>query len=230
MPIEDRAADTWEPLIAVADLAGGDWPERARNAAKAMTGEAAEDEATASLARRLLSDLRTVFGEADKMHGQDILTALHAIEDAPWGDFFGRPFTANDLSKLLRPYNVKPRDVKIKDVNKKGYYRADLWETWTCYLPSVPDPCQDPATPATPATSQVNGVPPVAGSAFKPLPATGSVPVTSAVALVAGVAAPGQYLAHEAGPCNRCGTTIHRYGAGGTPLCAECTSQLAQAA
>ena len=26
MPLEDRAADTWEPLIAVADLAGGDWP------------------------------------------------------------------------------------------------------------------------------------------------------------------------------------------------------------
>ena len=26
MPVEDRAADTWEPLIAVADAAGGHWP------------------------------------------------------------------------------------------------------------------------------------------------------------------------------------------------------------
>ena len=30
MPLEDRAADTWEPLIAVADLAGRDWPDLAR--------------------------------------------------------------------------------------------------------------------------------------------------------------------------------------------------------
>jgi hypothetical protein len=32
MPVEDRAADTWEPLITVADHAGGQWPERARAA------------------------------------------------------------------------------------------------------------------------------------------------------------------------------------------------------
>ena len=30
LPVEDRAADTWEPLIIVAGLAGGDWPDRAR--------------------------------------------------------------------------------------------------------------------------------------------------------------------------------------------------------
>jgi hypothetical protein len=30
MPVEDRAADTWEPLVAVADHAGHDWPDRAR--------------------------------------------------------------------------------------------------------------------------------------------------------------------------------------------------------
>ena len=38
MPLEDRAADTWEPLIAVADLAEGhDWPGIARRAAVALT-------------------------------------------------------------------------------------------------------------------------------------------------------------------------------------------------
>jgi Protein of unknown function (DUF3631) len=34
--IEDRNADVWEALIAIADLAGGDWPERARRAAVAL--------------------------------------------------------------------------------------------------------------------------------------------------------------------------------------------------
>ncbi len=33
--IEDRDADCWEPLLAIADAAGGDWPKRAREAANA---------------------------------------------------------------------------------------------------------------------------------------------------------------------------------------------------
>jgi hypothetical protein len=39
MPLEVRAADTWEPLIAVADLAGGQWPRAARKAAVALTSD-----------------------------------------------------------------------------------------------------------------------------------------------------------------------------------------------
>src|SRR5690606_30398835 len=54
MPLEDRAADTWEPLIAVADLAGADWPDRARYAAETLTAE--RDGAAASSDRiRLLA-------------------------------------------------------------------------------------------------------------------------------------------------------------------------------
>ena len=74
MPVEDRAADTWEPLIAIADLAGGDWPARARKAAIALT---AHDDTDTTLGARLLADLRDVFGDADAMHGETILAALH---------------------------------------------------------------------------------------------------------------------------------------------------------
>ena len=65
-----RAEDVWEPLIAVADLAGGDWPARARKAAAALT---AEDDTDTTLGARLLADLRDVFGGADTMHGETIL-------------------------------------------------------------------------------------------------------------------------------------------------------------
>ena len=36
--LDDRAEEAWEPLLAIADLAGGDWPERARDAARAAVG------------------------------------------------------------------------------------------------------------------------------------------------------------------------------------------------
>jgi hypothetical protein len=83
MPVEDRAADTWEPLFAIADLAGGDWPRRAHAAALQLT---AEDDTDTSLGARLLADLLEVFGGSDALHGDTILSALHKISEAPWGD------------------------------------------------------------------------------------------------------------------------------------------------
>ena len=61
MPLEDRAADTWEPLIAVADLAAGEWPALARHAAVMLTTD--RDQAASLSDRiRLLADCRTAFG------------------------------------------------------------------------------------------------------------------------------------------------------------------------
>jgi putative DNA primase/helicase len=37
--LNDRAADNWRPLLAIADLAGGEWPVRARDAACLLSGE-----------------------------------------------------------------------------------------------------------------------------------------------------------------------------------------------
>ena len=72
--ITDRDADIWEPLLAVADTAGEDWPERARVAAVALV--ALSKESTPSLGVRLLADLHTVLGDDDAMSTEVILTAL----------------------------------------------------------------------------------------------------------------------------------------------------------
>jgi Protein of unknown function (DUF3631)/Domain of unknown function (DUF3854) len=202
MPVEDRAADTWEPLIAVADLAGGDWPIRARKAATALTDEDGTD---TTLGARLLADLRDVFGDADAMHGESILTALHKISEAPWGDYFGRPLAARDMAKLLKPYEVASVDVKIDGVNRKGYRREHLHDPWTRYLPPLSG---GSATWATYATAQVNEGAPVAGSACGPLPATGAMPLTSDVAEVAQEADTLPERAIQDGRCKVCGEPL----------------------
>jgi len=71
LEITDRTADSWESLIAIADLVGGSWPETARSAAVALVSEAKEREP--SLGIRLLADLRTVFGERDAMASKGLL-------------------------------------------------------------------------------------------------------------------------------------------------------------
>ena len=81
----DRAQDSWEPLLAIADLAGGDWPERARLAAIALSGD--EDTVDDTLGVRLLADIRAAFqANGDRFPTQELLDVLKRDEEAPWAD------------------------------------------------------------------------------------------------------------------------------------------------
>ena len=135
--IEDRNADVWEPLLAIADAACGHWPETARVAAVALV--ALSKEGTGSLGVQLLKDLRRVFGDREKMHIVDILEALNGLPEAPWNELRGGPLTDRYLAKLLAQYDVGPRDVRIGTVTKRGYYRGDLFDPWRRYLSRPPE-------------------------------------------------------------------------------------------
>ena len=133
--IADRDADVWEPLLACADAVGGDWPVRARAAAVAMV--AASKTSTPSLGIRLLADLKTVFGDAEVMTTETIITALTKLEESPWGDLRGKPLNARGLAQRLHRYEVSSTTVRIGELVAKGYKREDLHNAWVRYLPSV---------------------------------------------------------------------------------------------
>lgn len=101
--VEDRDSDVWEPLVAVADAAGGTWPRWARDAAVALVASAKDT--TPSLGVRLLSDVRDVFGNADAMSTDALLKALHDIPEAPWPELVaGKPLNARGLATRLGKY------------------------------------------------------------------------------------------------------------------------------
>src|SRR5690606_11710746 len=120
-----RDADVWEPLIAVADAAGDEWPKLARVAAVALVAESKEGGGV-SLGIRLLHDIRQAFGDADAMATEAILRALHDMDDAPWADLKGKPLDSRGLSWRLKQYGIKPRTVRIGYATPKGYRREDL--------------------------------------------------------------------------------------------------------
>jgi hypothetical protein len=150
LPVEDRAADTWEPLFAIADLARGDWPERARKACLALTGEVPED---GPIGTRLLADLKEVWGESDdRLFTTTILERLHALEESPWSKW-GRtrePLNANGLAGLLKNYRISSTNVRIGDEQKKGYYRGELVDAWLRYVPTESQASQRPKGGETP--------------------------------------------------------------------------------
>jgi phage/plasmid primase-like uncharacterized protein len=148
--IEDRDADVWEALLAVADAAGREWPTRARGAAVALV---AAGKATApSFGVRLLSDLRTIFRDRDAMHSVDIVAALVVMDEAPWADMRGKPIDQRRLAKQLRKYGIESDDVRIGAKVLKGYQREWLHDAWERYLgpsPLSPAKCATSATAAT---------------------------------------------------------------------------------
>ena len=152
--ITDRDADVWEALIAVADLAGGEWPARARAAAVKLV--AASKAKPPSLGLRLLADIRAAFGTANQMATATMLETLNAMEDAPWGDLKGKMLNSRGLARMLSRYEVKPCKLRIGTTTANGYRRADLHDAWQRYLPPLP---QASGTSGTNGTGQAVGVP-----------------------------------------------------------------------
>ena len=131
--IEDRNADVWEPLLAIADAIGGDWPERARVAAVALLGAAREAEP--SLGIRLLIDMKTIFDQksADALPTTVILKTLVDLPESPWGDLKGKAITDRSLARRLNPYGIKSKVVRVGDAMPRGYHRADFHDVWLRY-------------------------------------------------------------------------------------------------
>jgi len=130
--VADRRAEAWEPLIAIADLAGGDWPKRARVAAVADV--AAYRDRAPSLGIKLLTDIRRVFGDRDAMPTVAILESLNALEESPWGDLGGKPLNSRGLATRLKRYGVTSKNVRDGVSVSKGYTRDDLYDAWQRYL------------------------------------------------------------------------------------------------
>ncbi|MDO5698734.1 MAG: DUF3631 domain-containing protein [Dermatophilus congolensis] len=139
MPVEDRAADTWEPLTAVADLAEGDWPDLARTAVLTLTTEHANADATSD-PTRLLIDARTAFGDADVLPTAQLLARLCADDEAPWATYGPTGLTPRRLGMLLAEFGITSANVRLPTGQCKAFKRADFLDAWARYCP---EPAQD---------------------------------------------------------------------------------------
>lgn len=148
--VEDRAADVWEALLAVADLAGGSWPVRAREAATWIVTRSAQR--PPSLGVLLLRDLRVVFAGADRLATDEVLTRLIELDESPWADLRGKELDARSLSRRLSKYGIAPRPIRDGARVFKGYDATDMADAWERYLPH-----RSPQESVTPVTSVTTG-------------------------------------------------------------------------
>jgi hypothetical protein len=135
IPVElnDRAGDIWEPLLVLADLAGGRWPDLARQAAMGVAGGAEENNPIGAL----LLDIYLIFinRNAERLFSRKLVESLNYQRDPPWVELRkGKELTELSLAKLLRGYGVRPRTIWVGECSAKGYVKDDFTEVFGRYI------------------------------------------------------------------------------------------------
>lgn len=140
--VESRPAQIWEPLLALADVAGGDWPTRARAAcAHFVAGLKAAEPADDRV--RLLADLRSYFTEHPEKRvasSKELLTYLIEDESRGWAEYrHGKPLSDVGLARLLKPFGLKPTLSRSNTNTPSGrgrvWVRAELEPVWDRLAP-----------------------------------------------------------------------------------------------
>jgi hypothetical protein len=131
LSIDDRAADIWEPLVAVADLAGGHWSGLARAAAIALSAESAKDDSQ-SLNIQLLNDIEALFIEGaigNFVKSADLCEQLRKLVESPWEDMVLTPSKLG--RRLTDSFRIRTRH--SNDKKERGYHLADFADAFTRY-------------------------------------------------------------------------------------------------
>lgn len=134
--LNDRAADNWHTLLAIADMAGGDWPTQARTAAAALSG--VQDD-TDSINQELLADIKAAFESENvtRLRTAELIEVLCQDDESPWPHWNrGKPITGRQLARRLREFGITPNQTfRFGDSTAKGYSLHQFTDAFARYLP-----------------------------------------------------------------------------------------------
>lgn len=133
---QNRRADNWRPLFAIAEIAGGDWPVRATAAFTKLNSR--EDSDAQGLGVMLMADIRLAFGETheDRMFSKALVVVLCAMTERPWPEAHrGKPITETWLARRLKSFGIVSRTLRIGSEQAKGYHLSDFEDVFARYLP-----------------------------------------------------------------------------------------------
>jgi len=133
MPDEltDRQEECWEPLIAIADYLGGDWPKRARSAALILSKRVIKQPTEGIM---VIVDMKRVWDKVkgDKVHTQGLATLHSQLEDRM---YVGR-LDAQELSTYLTRFGIHPESKPFRLSGSKpmrGYKRSAFADAFKRY-------------------------------------------------------------------------------------------------
>src|SRR5215831_3321337 len=131
----NRIRTNWKMLLAIAELADGEWPERVRKAALEL--EADRDEPDEGI--RLFQGLKDVWGSVEERTSESVCEALAEHPSGEWVDFRGKgPISPHQLAALLRDFRIRPihglHPTGRSDQTRGGYRRVQFENAWARLL------------------------------------------------------------------------------------------------
>ena len=130
----DRAMDNWTSLLILAQHIGEPLLTEVNAAYFAINNEDTDEE---DIGVELLKDIRSIFDmlKVERIHSQTLVLQLTLIEGRPWSEWRnGRAMTANSLSRLLKPFNIRPKDIRESTIVKKGYDKKEFLDVFERYI------------------------------------------------------------------------------------------------
>lgn len=130
--LQDREADIWEPIFAVASVAVPERLKELQQISLQLSGEKNKLDVDESRGIRLLADVREVFEKSKhrKLETEQLILKLGDLPENPWSEL-----NAMTLARMLRPFGIAPRQMWIADDNRCGYDPVDFGQAFAAYLP-----------------------------------------------------------------------------------------------
>ena len=137
--LNDRAQDNWEPLLAIALVAGGGWLEIGTTAALKLSGS---ESAAQTVGTELLADIKEVFEvkAVDRISTVELIKALCGDDEKPWATYNrGLPIKPRQLSKKLSGYGITSKPIRLSSIEVvKGYDQGQFRDAFLRYLAPPP--------------------------------------------------------------------------------------------
>jgi len=160
--LSDRDQDNFEPLLSIANVAGGHWPDTALKAALRISGTALT---VRSIANELLGDIQKIFRQKkiEKISSADLITALCEDEESAWITYErGQPITPRRLARLLKSYNIASKNLRFN--NKSGIKGFELGQFTDAFSRYLTTPTENTPLSATPLQTNNHTADSVAGN------------------------------------------------------------------
>jgi Protein of unknown function (DUF3631) len=133
--LQNREADNWRPLLAIADIAGGNWPMRARQIAESVALSNRGSEQVAGVA--LLADIFLYFNSHpnQRVASAELAHFLTGLDGRPWGEWkLGKPITTKTVANLLAPFRIAPAEMRVGQRVLRGYHREQFEDAFARYV------------------------------------------------------------------------------------------------
>ena len=132
--LDNRAADNWEPLFAIADAAGGDWRQKLIQAVKDLHHD--DEDRRIELLRDLLVIAKD--SKATFIATELIVSSLLSLTERPYATINrGKEINAHWLARQLKPFDIESdrvRPLNGSSSKVRGYHVAPIEKVCARYL------------------------------------------------------------------------------------------------